>query len=371
MTAALVETSMEGTVTSSVPRSRRRGSVRVVAGMQGRPRGGELRERLLRAVVSLVAANGYARTRVSEVARAARVQHGVLYANFDGLGDALLTACDRWLEQLLDQVERAVVCEQDWRAGVREGLRWLLLRGAGEREIARCCFLELCALGTPGEECRLRVLERLAVALSPVAREGRARGAPTVFEELAVGGIWHGVQAGLVSEGSERLPSLLPVLHRHVVACAGVDLGARVNGGATGVQASSRPGAGRRALSARDREIVALRALGWTLRELAARFGVSHQRIAQIVGPGDRELRVRAVGGAAGGLTCMAFAPSGNAAGRDNRADPAQRRGAVRILVEGGLTAQQIAGSLGCSLTAVYRDLAWIRAADRAEPLRR
>jgi DNA-binding CsgD family transcriptional regulator len=54
----------------------------------------------------------------------------------------------------------------------------------------------------------------------------------------------------------------------------------------------------RTTLAARDREIVELRAVGRTLREISQRFGVSHQRIAQIVanagGPvGDDVTRLR------------------------------------------------------------------------------
>lgn len=99
------------------------------------------RERLLRAVVSLVAARGFTQVTVREVAWAAGVSYETLYEHFAGVGDALLTACDAALEELLAGVERAVAAEARWSEGVWEGLRCLLDGVAAEPAVHWCCFV--------------------------------------------------------------------------------------------------------------------------------------------------------------------------------------------------------------------------------------
>lgn len=199
----------------------------VSGGLRGRFAGGtalpwevvraDQRVRLTRAVVSVAAARGYAAVTVREVVRRAGVSQKTVYANFAGLADILLTACDEALEWVLGGFERAVAGEARWPDGVREGLRCLLERLASKPELARCCFVELCALGSPGEECRLRAIARLAAALRPPgAQASRGRGL-NVGDELVAGGVWHAIEAAVLAREEAGLVSLLPALHWHVV----------------------------------------------------------------------------------------------------------------------------------------------------------
>jgi AcrR family transcriptional regulator len=180
------------------------------------------RRRLLRAVVAVVSADGLASTRVRDVLRQAGVSQKTLYAQFAGVHDLVLSACDAWLTDVLDDVEDAVAGRAPWAQGVRDGLRCLLERVAAQPELAQCCFLELCALGSPGEECRLRALERLATTLGPGSAEQRAPGSLNLSDELLAGGVWHALEAAILPSRTRSLGSLLPQLHEHVLTCAGV-----------------------------------------------------------------------------------------------------------------------------------------------------
>jgi AcrR family transcriptional regulator len=159
---------------------------------------------------------------VRDVLRRAGVSQKTLYQQFAGIHDLLLSACDAWLMDVLDDVERAVARRAPWAQGVRDGLRCLLERVAAQPELAQCCFLELCALGSPGEECRLRALERLATTLGPESREQRARGGLNLSDELLAGGVWHALETAILSTRTRSLATLLPQLHEHALTCAGV-----------------------------------------------------------------------------------------------------------------------------------------------------
>lgn len=174
------------------------------------------RRRLSRSVVAVVAAQGLAGARVRDVLRGARVSQKTLYDQFAGVCDLLLSACDAWLGELLDDVEGAVAGRTVWADGVGDGLRCLLEGVAAQPELARCCFVELCAVGSAGEECRLRALERLATTLRP-----GSGGRLDPLDELLAGGVWHALGAAILSGRTRSLVSLLPDLQAFVLACAG------------------------------------------------------------------------------------------------------------------------------------------------------
>lgn len=173
------------------------------------------RERLLEAVVEVVAAGGYARASITGVARAAGVTEAALYQHFATKQDCLLAACDAALGWLLLGLEEAIAAARDWARGVREGLRVLLERVAAEPQLARVCFVELYALDLVGGERRGAALERLAVALRPPA--GNPPNITPVCEEVIAGGVWNAIQSAIVRDAFADLPRLLPALHYHVL----------------------------------------------------------------------------------------------------------------------------------------------------------
>lgn len=243
------------------------------------------RARLMRAVVAVVAARGYPAATVREVLWRAGVSQETLYAHFGGIKDALLTACDAGLDWVLGGVEEAVAAGRG-RDRVREGLRCLLERFASEPELARCCFVEMCALGAPGEECRLRALERLAAALG-LAIDARWDGGASIADEQMAGGVWHTIEIAVLARDTASLISLLPALDQHACAIA-TDKATATGDGVCEPPGKRIPVGKSSASTARNREIVDLRRRGLTLAEIGERFGLTRQRVAQIIDAAGR-----------------------------------------------------------------------------------
>jgi len=177
------------------------------------------RARLLRAAVSVVAARGFEQATMREVLWRAGVSRRIIYAHFGGVGELLLTACEASLDFALTELVRAVAAQPDWSDGVWDGLGRLLEYSESEPELARCCLLEVHALGAPGKECRRRALERLAAALRPTALNGNGRwaGRLSLTDELVAGGVWHAIETAVAADGTSSLTSLVPALHSHVL----------------------------------------------------------------------------------------------------------------------------------------------------------
>jgi AcrR family transcriptional regulator len=108
------------------------------------------RERIVRAMLELVARDGYEATTVPQVVATARVSRNAFYELFKDKTDCFIAVCDQGAEELLAElVEQGV--EPDWIQALLEGtghyLRWwqerpafsrayfLSLPGAGERAI--------------------------------------------------------------------------------------------------------------------------------------------------------------------------------------------------------------------------------------------
>jgi hypothetical protein len=135
----------------------------------------------------------------------------------------------------------------------------------------------------------------------------------------------------------------------------------------------------RAARSARDREIIALRAHGLTLREIGERFALTRQRVAQVLDragthpPDDLAAahpasETQRTTDRSGDADQRPRQPSLTPDSRQRRAAVVGRRTHVRRLATEGLPPAQIAARLHCPLTTTYADLAWIRAADVQHP---
>ena len=177
------------------------------------------RDRLLRATVSVVADRGYEQATMREVLWQAGVSRRTIYAHFGGVGDLLLTACQASLDFALGELEQAIAAQANSANGVRDGLRRLLEYWESEPELARCCLLEMYALGASGQDCRRRTLERLAAALRPTGLGGGAGrgGRLSLTDELVAGGIWHTIETAVAAHETPSLTSMLPAVHSHVL----------------------------------------------------------------------------------------------------------------------------------------------------------
>lgn len=177
------------------------------------------RRRLLAAVVSVVAVHGRAGTRMRDVLYCAGVSQETLYAQFASVDDLLLCAGEKWLTELLADLERALAGGGSWEEAAGSGLRCLLEDVAASPDLARCCFVELCAIGPQGLQCRARALRRLAVLLRPPSSTPSDGGGLSVADELLAGGVWHAIESAVLAGQAANLPSLLPTLESYVTLC--------------------------------------------------------------------------------------------------------------------------------------------------------
>jgi AcrR family transcriptional regulator len=135
------------------------------------------RERLLRAMAETMARQGYARTSVADVLRAAGVSRETFYEQFSSKEDCFMAAYDAAAELLLADIPRA---RADGSATTRQeafgrGIGAYLDALAAEPDFARLFLVEVYAAGPSAIARRMAMQERfvdvLSETLDPRGRE--------------------------------------------------------------------------------------------------------------------------------------------------------------------------------------------------------
>ncbi|GAA3212079.1 hypothetical protein GCM10020216_017080 [Nonomuraea helvata] len=101
------------------------------------------RERLIEAMLQLVARRGYAATTVPDVIAAARVSRNAFYQQFADKEACFLALCERDLPELIEEIRTAAAAPDDWRAANLRGLRAYLRWWQGRPAYAQAYFVEL------------------------------------------------------------------------------------------------------------------------------------------------------------------------------------------------------------------------------------
>lgn len=141
------------------------------------------RERIMQALVEVLAERGFANTTVGLVVSRARVSTRTFYQRFDGLEECLIAVMDSVLEQAVAVASRELQEAGCWQDGVRSALAAVLAYFDREPELARVCIVETLAGGPVvlahrerlTEAFRLPVLQRVereVPGVSPLAAEG-------------------------------------------------------------------------------------------------------------------------------------------------------------------------------------------------------
>lgn len=116
------------------------------------------RGRLLRAMMELVAEQGYAATTVPEVVARARVSRNAFYEFFADKEACFLALCDEEAADLLS-VATAHILPGDWLTSVRHGVRAYLRWWQERPEFSRAYFLELPTVGGRASAQRRKAYE--------------------------------------------------------------------------------------------------------------------------------------------------------------------------------------------------------------------
>lgn len=191
-------------------------SPRLPAGRHGLPREfivQNQRERILTALVDVVAERGYNATTVANITKAASVSRRTFYEHFADKEACFLAAYEMVADHIVSSMRTAAEAFEEWPQKVRAALATLLRFLAGEPELARVCMIEPIAAG--GEvAARHRALMQCLVEILKVGRSEHGGGhpLPEATEETLVGGIVALIVREISAGRTGQLESLLPDL---------------------------------------------------------------------------------------------------------------------------------------------------------------
>jgi AcrR family transcriptional regulator len=124
------------------------------------------RERLVRAMAETMAKQGYVRTSVADVLRAAGVSRETFYEQFTSKEDCFMAAYDAAAELLLADIPRSAAAATDPLKAFERGVGAYLDALAAEPEFARLFLVEVYAAGAEAIARRVATQERFVDVLS-------------------------------------------------------------------------------------------------------------------------------------------------------------------------------------------------------------
>jgi len=198
------------------------GAPRLPAGRHGLPREfieRNQRERILTALVDVVAEHGYNGTTVAKITKAAGVSRRTFYEHFSDKEACFLGAYEMVAEHVVESMRAAGASFDDWPRQVRAALATMLRFFAAEPELARLAMIEPAAAGGEIAARHRETLRRFAEIL----RQGRPQPAggrvlPEVTEETLVGGIASLIVREIAAGRAAQLEQLLDDLTELVEA---------------------------------------------------------------------------------------------------------------------------------------------------------
>ncbi len=164
------------------------------------------RERLLRAMLEVVAESGYAAATVSQVAASARVSPNRFYAFFSDKADCFLQLCDEQADELLGLL--AGLDRGDLDRTVDEGMRIYLQWWQERPEVSRAYLVELPTVGERAAEQRDAVIARYTALFAALGEANHT--------ELAV--LMRGITDVVAAEVRQGRLDQLPELHAELAA---------------------------------------------------------------------------------------------------------------------------------------------------------
>lgn len=186
------------------------------------------RERLLLAMLVLVAGNGYQATTVPEVVTRARVSRSVFYQEFESKLDCFLALCDEQSRGMIDQVLEAAgdFVDRTWQEVITGGMDAYLRWWRDRPEFARAFLVELPAAGTEGLEHRIDLLRPFEDLFAGLARYMRSKDRTLApLPRLAPKSVVRGTTDLIAEEVRQGRVATLPDLTGDLVDVISVALG--------------------------------------------------------------------------------------------------------------------------------------------------
>lgn len=159
------------------------------------------RERIVGAMVALVATHGYAETSVEYVCERARARRSHFERCFAGKEDCFLCAHDELSDELCERVESAHAAASSWHDSVWAA-GWAAMRFLQEDPLrARFLIVEVSGVGVGGQRRRDRFLQRLADILDGGREELEKPGAVSRCTAEIVAGAIYGTVVSKIEFG--------------------------------------------------------------------------------------------------------------------------------------------------------------------------
>src|SRR5215813_5206409 len=138
--------------------------------------GGDKREAILRAAISVFAHNGYFNSKVADIAREAGVADGTVYLYFKNKEDILHSIFDRSVEEALDAARKQIERVTDPREKLRQIAALHLERLGADRDLAVVFQVELRGSTKFMEEFSAAGFAEYLDLLRKIFQEGQRRG---------------------------------------------------------------------------------------------------------------------------------------------------------------------------------------------------
>jgi AcrR family transcriptional regulator len=169
------------------------------------------RQRILEAMVDVVAELGYPETRVVDVIKRARVSRKTFYEFFDDREDCFLAAYDVALGDLYRGTEVAYesASGKPWAERVRIALQTFLGMIAESPELAKFCMIDVLAAG-PRALARRDAAIRQFTGIIDAGRAETERDLPAITALSIAGGINELIYSELLKGAGPQLPQRLP-----------------------------------------------------------------------------------------------------------------------------------------------------------------
>lgn len=180
------------------------------------------RQRLLDAVPSVVAEQGYEAMSVADIVKRAAVSRNAFYKNFGDKHECFAAAHEAGHEQLLEAMTAACESGTTPRERVERSLGVVLDALASDPALARLLFVE--APSSAGEDVARRHhewLQRYGTLLRSVNDDSPEDAGPVEIDQVIVGGIASQIAAEVLQGDPTRLADLTPRLTDYVLAFYG------------------------------------------------------------------------------------------------------------------------------------------------------
>lgn len=170
------------------------------------------RERLLAAVVKVIAEKGYEATTVADILAEAGVGRESFYELFEDKHSCMLTAHALLVDDLESQIRAAYTAPGPWLDRARAGLAVVLDWFAADPAVGKFTLIEMGAIGPDSLERFNADFNRfIALIEEGLGEDGPYPELPRA-SSLAVGGIMARIYEEVVCGRTAELPSLLPEL---------------------------------------------------------------------------------------------------------------------------------------------------------------